>query len=113
MFYMLELEFIPLVRVCQYKKEALYTALSNGYIAGAGLDVIHGTFMQPDCPLLTLDNVIVTANTAFYSGSSVPEITRRRYEQLGQIFRREWPTWLVNPEVKKKLLERWGEQSWN
>ena len=90
-------------------EEALYTTLSNGYIAGAGLDVIHGTSMQPDHPLLTLDNMIVTAHTAFYSESSVPEMTRRGYEQLGQIFRGEWPTWLVNPEVKENFLKRWGK----
>ena len=91
-------------------EEALYTALSKNYIAGAGLDVIHGTSMQPTHPLLTLGNVIVTAHTAFYSESSVPEVTRRSYEQLGQIFQGEWPTWLVNSEVKKKFLGRWGKR---
>ena len=54
--------------------EALYTALSQGYIAGAGLDAVEGEppipdnpVLKPDSPLLKLDNAIITGHSAYYS----------------------------------------------
>ncbi|HJX70126.1 MAG TPA: C-terminal binding protein, partial [Dehalococcoidia bacterium] len=46
---------------------ALYTALSEGYIAGAGLDVMDPEPPSLDNPLFKLDNVIFTAHSAHYS----------------------------------------------
>jgi len=89
--------------------DALYTALTNGYIAGAGLDVVKGESLSLDHPLFKLESVIFTAHSAWYSEYSLAEIKRRPYEHLGQIFRGEWPTRLINPEVKEKFLERWGK----
>ncbi|MBA7684493.1 Glycerate dehydrogenase [subsurface metagenome] len=88
-------------------EEALYTALTNGYIAGAALDVVEGECLSLGHPLLKLENIIFTAHSAWYSEYSLTEIKRRAYENIGQVFRGEWPTWFVNPEVKEKFLERW------
>ena len=101
--------FINCARADFADEEALYTALTHGYIAGAGLDLVKGESISLDHPLLELENVILTAHSAWYSEHSMSEIKRRAYEHLGQVFRGEWPTWFVNPEVKEKFLERWGK----
>jgi len=88
-------------------EEALCTALANGYIAGAGLDVVTGESLSLEHRLRKLENVILTGHSAWYSEHSMSELKRRAYEHLGQVFRGEWPTWLLNPEVKEKFLERW------
>jgi len=107
--------FINCARGDLVDEEALCSALSNGYIAGAGLDVVArlGTereeYISPDNPLLKFENVILTPHSAYYSESVRPLQIRRAYEHLGQVFRGEWPTWFINPEVKEKFLERWGK----
>ena len=101
--------FINCARAELADEEALYTALANGYIAGAGLDLVKGESISLDHPLLKLENVIFTAHSAWYSEHSISEIKRRGYENIGRVFRGEWPTWFINPEVKEKFLEKWGE----
>ena len=45
-------------------EDALYTALTTGKIAGAGIDVFAQEPPRPDHPLLTLDNVICAPHVA-------------------------------------------------
>ena len=49
------------------ERNALYTALSQGMIAGAALDVLDPDPPDPTDPLLQLDNVILTGHSAFAS----------------------------------------------
>jgi D-3-phosphoglycerate dehydrogenase / 2-oxoglutarate reductase len=56
--------------------QALYRALAEGWIAGAGLDDIaeepaKQRDWRPTNPLFTLDNVIVTPHAAYYSEESI------------------------------------------
>lgn len=48
-------------------ENALYKALKEGLIAGAGLDVMEQEPPSADNPLLTLDNIIITPHVAFSS----------------------------------------------
>ena len=88
-------------------EEALYTALTQGYIAGAALDVMEKEAVSVDHPLLSLDNVIITAHSAYYSAESVSEFRRRPYEEISRIIKGEWPRWLLNPQVKENFMRRW------
>lgn len=90
---------------------ALYTALSEGYISGAGLDVVEAgpEGICPEHPLLTLDNVIITAHSAYYSEQSTAKYKQRIYEAVTNIINGKWPDWLINPEVKKNFRKKWQQ----
>jgi len=90
---------------------ALYTALAEGYIAGAALDVMaeEPGGIGADHPLLTLDNVIITAHSAYYSEQSSAKYKQRIYEAVAAIVHNQWPEWLINPEVKENFQKRWPQ----
>ncbi len=60
---------------------ALYRALCEKQIAGAGIDVAEKEPLAPDNPLLSLDNFIVTPHTAWYSEQSALELKRKVAEE--------------------------------
>ena len=78
---------------------ALYTALSEGRIAGAALDVLTQEPPLAAHPLLQLDNVIVTPHAAFSSSASIEELQRKAAGRVVQVLRGEQPDGLVNPAV--------------
>ncbi|MCH7801775.1 MAG: C-terminal binding protein, partial [Chloroflexi bacterium] len=57
---------------------ALIYALQEGQILGAGLDVLEHEPPDPDNPLLSMDNVVITPHSAHYSQLSMA-IRPRRY----------------------------------
>ena len=85
-------------------QKALFVALSEGYIAGAALDVVEEEpeGIGADHPLLTLDNVTVTAHSAYYSEESSAKYRSRIYEAVASIMNGELPEWLANPEIKER-----------
>ena len=60
---------------------ALYEALKNKQIAAAGLDVLADESMDPNNPLLELDNLVVTPHTA----ANTKESRRRAFEECAEI----------------------------
>lgn len=82
-------------------EQALYTALTQGYIAGAGLDVTEPEPPDLSDPLFKLENVLLTPHCSFYSDESVLELNRRAEEEVFRVLRGEWPRNLVNPQVKE------------
>jgi D-3-phosphoglycerate dehydrogenase len=87
-------------------QEALVTALREGWIAGAGLDVFEPERIPPDHPLLARSNVLVTPHAAFYSEESVQELRRLAAENVAAVLAGRRPPSLVNPEVLE--LPRWA-----
>ena len=61
---------------------ALTKALSQGWIAGAALDVMGDEPPKSDNPLLKLENVILTPHIAYYSDESVIEQRQRTAEEI-------------------------------
>ncbi|MFC1533839.1 C-terminal binding protein [Thermodesulfobacteriota bacterium] len=86
----------------------LYKALSEGYIAGAGLDVTDPEPPPKDSPLLKYDNVIVTGHNAGASAESNYRMWSLPIEQVARVIRGEWPIYVVNPEVKERYIAKWG-----
>ena len=83
---------------------ALYEALRDKKIAGAGLDVFEEEPPLPDNPILKLDNVVLTAHTAGVDLQSRDDMARKAAECIAAISRGEWPAeCVVNPEVKAKF----------
>ncbi len=81
----------------------LYDALKNDRIAGAGLDVFDE---EPpgDNPLLTLENVVLTAHTAGVDVQSRDDMARVAATAVVRLLGGDWPDgWVVNPEVR----DRW------
>jgi D-3-phosphoglycerate dehydrogenase len=81
---------------------ALCRALVEGWIAGAGLDVLGDEPPDPANPLLALENVIVTPHAAFYSEASIEELTRKAAERVAQVLRGETPCCVLNPGVLQR-----------
>ena len=89
-------------------ENALCTALSEGYIAGAGLDVLEKESFSLNHPLNQFDNVIITAHSAHYSEFSGREIRQRPFEEMSRIIDGKWPRCLLNPQVKDRFVGKWG-----
>jgi D-3-phosphoglycerate dehydrogenase len=63
-------------------EDALFRALSDGAIAGAGLDVLADEPPTFPVALLTLSNVIVTPHAAFYSEQSNDELRSKSAKEI-------------------------------
>jgi D-3-phosphoglycerate dehydrogenase len=78
---------------------ALVRALSERWIAGAGLDVLRAEPPDGDDPLLRMDTAIVTPHASFYSEESTAELQRRGAGCVLEVLRGDVPETVVNPEV--------------
>jgi D-3-phosphoglycerate dehydrogenase len=91
---------------------ALIKALREGWIAGAGLDVLEQEPPAADNPLLRLDNVILTAHVASASARFDPARLRRVGHEIALVLGGRWPRACVNPSVLEKSgLMRWQPYS--
>ncbi len=85
-------------------ERALYEALRDKKIAGAGLDVLEEEPPRPGNPIVKLDNVVMTAHTAGVDTQSRDDMARKAAECIAAISRGEWPAeCVVNPEVRAKF----------
>jgi D-3-phosphoglycerate dehydrogenase len=82
---------------------ALIRALREGWIAGAGLDVLEKEPPAPDNPLLAMPNVLLTPHTAGYSEDSLADNRRETIDEVVRVLKGDWPTALVNPAVKGRV----------
>lgn len=80
--------------------KTLARALKEGWIAGAGLDVMEKEPPDPDDPLLKLENIVITPHYASYTEEAYAEMRRKIVEGVAAALRGEFPRVVVNPEVK-------------
>jgi D-3-phosphoglycerate dehydrogenase len=78
---------------------ALFEALSEGRLAGAGLDVFETEPLPAGDPLRQLDNVILTPHSASWSVESSAECRRMAVERVVTVLRGGVPTDIVNRVV--------------
>jgi D-3-phosphoglycerate dehydrogenase len=87
---------------------ALIDALNHNQIAGAGLDVLEQEPPEPDNPLFSMENVVITPHVASATTRMRPETRRRVGREVALVLRGRWPMSCVNPTVLPKVaLERW------
>ena len=78
---------------------ALTTALSNGTIAGAGLDVFDQEPPPPDNPLFSLENVVLTAHMAGPTWENRAKRFRNAFDNVQRVHRGQTPNWII-PELR-------------
>jgi glyoxylate reductase len=82
-------------------EKALYEALKNGQIAGAGLDVFEQEPAPMDNPLLKLNNVVVAPHISSASLETRAKMSEMVADNLVSFFEGKKPPNLVNPDVMK------------
>ncbi|MFL5252318.1 MAG: NAD(P)-dependent oxidoreductase [Rhodopila sp.] len=80
-------------------EKALIEALTNGTIAGAGLDVFDQEPPPPDNPLFALQNVILTAHFAGPTWENQYSRFRNAFDNCQRVIRGEKPLWVI-PELQ-------------
>jgi len=81
------------------QEEALYKALKNGWIAGAGLDVYEKEPPDSDNPLFKLENVVLTPHIAYYTQEAIRRLEMSAVKEAIRILQGQLPKNLVNKEV--------------
>jgi D-3-phosphoglycerate dehydrogenase len=76
---------------------ALIKALQEGWIALAALDVLEREPVEPDNPLLKMENVILTAHVASASSRMRPETRRRAAQEIARVLQGGKPIHPLNP----------------
>ena len=91
---------------------ALIKALQEGWIAGAGLDVLETEPVESTNALLKMENVTLTPHVASASSRFDPERRRRVGAEIALVLSGRWPRSCVNPSVLDKSgLHRWQPYS--
>ena len=74
----------------------------------AALDVLETEPPSGTNPLLTLDNVISTAHSAFYSPRALETQWLRPVQEVLRVLRGRWPVAIVNPSARQRFVDRFG-----
>jgi D-3-phosphoglycerate dehydrogenase len=93
-------------------ESALITALQQGWIAGAGLDVLEQEPPRQDNSILQMKNVILSPHNASASARFDPGRKRHVGRELMLVLSGKWPMSCVNPSVLAgSELKRWQPYS--
>jgi glyoxylate reductase len=82
-------------------EKALYQALKEGRIAGAGLDVFEQEPTPLDNPLLKFDNIVVAPHISSASYETRSKMAEMVADNLMAFFEGKKPPNLINPDVLK------------
>jgi len=88
------------------EETALVDALEEKRIAGAMLDVYEHYRLEPDHPLLSLDNAVLTPHLAGMTRESRKRMGLFAAEETLRMLAGERPRNFVNPDAWSKFLER-------
>lgn len=78
---------------------ALYRALKEKKIAGAGLDVLVAEKYDPANPLFSVERIIMTAHAAFYSVEATQELRDKVINEVTRVLTGQAPNYQVNKSV--------------
>jgi D-3-phosphoglycerate dehydrogenase len=82
--------------------DALYAALKEGRIAGAGLDIFEAEPPSPSSALFTLDNVVCTTHLAGASRQAAHVGAQVACQGIADFLAGRTPQFLANPETLTK-----------
>jgi len=82
-----------------YKDATLAKALSEGWIAGGGIDVFEDELSAEDNPLIELTNCILTPHAVGMSDGMMDGIWKYTLQTVLQTSRGELPDFILNPEA--------------
>ncbi|MDA4136655.1 MAG: C-terminal binding protein [Thaumarchaeota archaeon] len=82
---------------------ALYSALKDGRLGGAGLDVFEVEPLPADDPLRKLDNVILSPHLAWYSEESHKRVRFDMSRAVKDVLTGKRPEFVANPDVMTHL----------
>lgn len=85
-------------------REAIVQALKERHIAGAAFDVYETWPVQPDNPLLKLDNVILTPHIGGSTYETVERHSQMIADDIARFLRGERPKNLLNPQAWGKVV---------
>ncbi len=85
---------------------ALSRALQAGRIAGAGLDVFEKEPLPADSPLRSLDTVVLSDHTGWYSEESVVELKTKAARNVAAVLTGGKPVYPVNSPSAARALAR-------
>jgi D-3-phosphoglycerate dehydrogenase len=86
-------------------QDAVVKSLKEGHIAGAAFDVYETWPVQPDNPLLKLDNVILTPHMGGATDETILRYSRMIAEDIERFIRGERPKNLLNPQAWDKFAK--------
>ncbi len=95
--------FINTSRGAVVDERSLYQALTDGWIAGAALDVLEDEPANPKNPLLSLDNVIFTPHSSSLTQEAFSSMHQMIGEDMVGALTGRWPRYLANPDVRGKV----------
>ncbi|GAC1505501.1 MAG: hydroxyacid dehydrogenase [Bradyrhizobium sp.] len=98
--------FVTTARGFIHDEAALFEALRDKRIAGAGLDVWAKEPPPPDHPLLQFDNVIASPHTAGVTREARENMGRIAAEQMLDMLDGKRPPRIINPEVWPAYAKR-------
>ena len=85
-------------------REAIVKALREGHIAGAAFDVYETWPVQPDDPLLKLENVILTPHIGGATDETVIRHSQMMADDIERFLRGQRPKNVLNPQVWGKFV---------
>lgn len=91
--------FLNTARAELHDTSALVAALESGKVAGAGLDHFAGEWLDPQHPLASMDNVVLTPHIGGATYDTETNHTATIAEDLCRLLAGARPVNLVNPEV--------------
>ena len=86
-------------------REAIAQALREGHIAGAAFDVYETWPVQPDDPLLKLDNVILTPHIGGATDETVVRHSQMMADDIERFVTGQRPKNVLNPQVWDEIVK--------
>ncbi len=93
--------FLNTARAKLHDTDALVGALQTGQVSAAGLDHFEGEWLDPNHPLASMDNVVLTPHIGGATYDTETHHTATIAEDLCRLFAGAKPLNLVNPDVLK------------